>query len=84
MNFKKKISLITHSCATIGVVETFKALARYALRPEIEDSNYDKQNSTDTASPIDNKKLEMSDPEAQRKATQPFIARHQNDLSATS
>ena len=69
MNFREKISLIAHSCASIGVMETFKALVEYALRPKIEDSNFDKRNSTDTASVIKHDELEMSDPEAQRHAT---------------
>src|SRR5262245_1905573 len=69
MNFKERISLITHSCASIGVVETFKALARYALRAKIDDSNYDERNSTDTANRISSEELEMSDPTAQSHAT---------------
>jgi precorrin-6B methylase 2 len=66
---KERISLITHSCASIGAVETFKALVRYAFRSKIADSNYDRRNSTDTARRIANEKLEMSDPEAQSHAT---------------
>ena len=69
MIFKEKISLVMHSCASIGVVETFKALVRYALRSKIADSSYDRRNSTDTASRIENEQLEMSDPEAQNHAT---------------
>src|SRR5262245_21589821 len=69
MNFKKRMSLITHSCASIGPMETFKALARYALRAKIDDSNYDERNLTDTASRIRSEELEMSDPAAQSHAT---------------
>jgi SAM-dependent methyltransferase len=69
MTRKEKISLITHSCASIGIVETFKALVRYVLEPKIEDINYDKRYSTDTARRIDHKELEMSDSEAQTHAT---------------
>lgn len=69
MDFKEKISLIMHSCASIGVVETFKALARYALRSKIDDSSYDRRNSTDTASFIRREKLAMANPEAQSHAT---------------
>jgi precorrin-6B methylase 2 len=69
MIFKERICLITHSCASIGVVETLKALARYALRPKYEGSSFDKRYSTDTASIINHDELEMSDHEAQRHAT---------------
>src|SRR5262249_34977251 len=69
MTFKERISLITHSCASVGVVETFKALVQYGLRPKIADSRYDRRNSTDTASRIEKDDLGMSDPEAQRHAT---------------
>jgi SAM-dependent methyltransferase len=69
MNIKEKISLVTHSCASIGAMETFKSLARYALRRRIDDANFDKRNSTDTAGRIGNEELEMSDPEAQSHAT---------------
>src|SRR5262249_3276379 len=75
MYFKQRISLIMHSCASLGVVETFKALARNlaisaanALRANI-DSNYDKRNSIDTASEIGNAELEMADQDAQSHAT---------------
>lgn len=64
MNFREKIFLIAHSCASIGVIETFKALARYALRHNIDDRGYDKRYSTDTANPIGRKELEMPNPEA--------------------
>ena len=69
MNFKERISFITHSCASIGVVETFKALARYALRAKIDDSDYDERNSTDTANRISSEELEISDSTAQSHAT---------------
>ena len=69
MNFKERISLITHGCASIGVVETFKALARYALRAKMDDSNYDKRNFTDTAVRISSEELAMSDATAQSYAT---------------
>ena len=69
MSFKERILLIMHGCASIGMVETFKAVARYALRANMDDSAYDKRNSTDTASRIDNEELEMSDPTVQGHAT---------------
>jgi precorrin-6B methylase 2 len=73
MNFREKISLIVRSWAAVGVVETSRALALRALlpalTPKIDDDNYDKRNSTDTASPIPNAELEMSDAEAQKHAT---------------
>jgi SAM-dependent methyltransferase len=73
MNFREKISLIAHSCATVGVAETVRALAFSALvpalSPRIEERSYDKRHSTDTASRIENEDLEMSDPEAQKHAT---------------
>ena len=59
--------MIAHSCASIGVVDTFKALGRYALR--FNDSRFDRRYSTDTSGMIENEELEMSDPEAQRHAT---------------
>jgi SAM-dependent methyltransferase len=65
----ERILFIKHACASIGVVETFKALARYALRANIDDSNYDKRYSTDTASRINSEELEISDPTAQSHAT---------------
>jgi SAM-dependent methyltransferase len=67
MTFKEWISLITHCCASIGVVETFKGLGRYALR--FKDSSFDRRNSTDTGGRINKEDLEMSDPEAQSHAT---------------
>jgi SAM-dependent methyltransferase len=69
VNFKERIAVIAHSCASLGVVETFKALARYALRDKIEESkNYDKRNSTDTTHRITQNQLKMPDPEAQKHA----------------
>ena len=50
MTFKEKISLIAHCCTSIGVLETFKALARYTLR--YKDSSFDRRNSIDTGDGI--------------------------------
>jgi tRNA G46 methylase TrmB len=73
MNFKEKLSLIAPSCAAIGVVETFRALVLRTLLPilttKVDDKNYDKRNSTDTANHIINAELEMHDSEAQKHAT---------------
>ena len=69
MNSKEKISLIAHSCAAIGVIQTLKALGRYALRLDIDDRNFDKKFNTNTAARILNEDLEMPDPGAQRSAT---------------
>jgi SAM-dependent methyltransferase len=68
MNFREKVSLITQSLAALGVIETLKALARYALRPS-DGRNFDKRYSTDTMTRIENKDLEISDPETQKLAT---------------
>jgi SAM-dependent methyltransferase len=68
MNFREKVSLITQSFAALGVIETLKALGRYALRPS-DCSNFDKKYSTDTTTRIDNKDLEISDPETRKLAT---------------
>jgi precorrin-6B methylase 2 len=46
MTFKQKLSLITHTCAIFGVVETSKMLLWYVLRPKIEDDSFDKRNAT--------------------------------------
>jgi SAM-dependent methyltransferase len=69
MNLREKISLIVHSCASIGAAETFKALVRYAFRSKIADNNYDKRNLTDTATRIENEQLAMPNAEAQSHAT---------------
>jgi SAM-dependent methyltransferase len=68
MNFREKVSLITQSFAGLGVVETLKALGRYALRPS-DCGNFDKKYSTDTTMRIDNKDLGISDPETRKLAT---------------
>jgi len=68
MNFREKVSLITQSFAALGVIETLKALGRYALRPS-DCSNFDKKYSTDTTTRIDNKDLQISDPETRKRAT---------------
>jgi SAM-dependent methyltransferase len=68
MNFREKVLLITHSFAAVGVIETLKALGRYALRAS-DDPNFDKRYSTDTTTVIKNKDLEISDPEARKRAT---------------
>jgi SAM-dependent methyltransferase len=70
MNLKDKISLVAHSYAALGVIETFKALVRYALRPDTDDVNFDNKFGTNTASQISNENLDMPDPDAQRSATQ--------------
>jgi SAM-dependent methyltransferase len=66
MTFKEKIYLIAHCCTSIGVLETFKVLARHTLR--YKDSSFDRRNSIDTADEIQREDLEMSDREAQSHA----------------
>jgi SAM-dependent methyltransferase len=75
MNFKEKISLIVQTCAAIGPLETFKALGRYVLQSDIDDSNFDRRNSTDTASPLTKQELAISDRAARsyRTASERFI-----------
>jgi precorrin-6B methylase 2 len=75
MNFREKISLIARSFAAVGVVETFRAVVlRVLLRllpifiAKVDDRNYDKRNSTDTASHILIPELEISDAEAREHA----------------
>jgi SAM-dependent methyltransferase len=68
MNFRDKVSLTRESFAALGVIETLKALGRYALRPS-DSSNFDKKYSTDTTTWIANKDLEISDPETRKLAT---------------
>jgi SAM-dependent methyltransferase len=67
MNFREKVLLIRHSFAALGVIETLRALGRYALRAR--GSNFDKRYSTDTTTRIDHEDLEISDPEARECAT---------------
>lgn len=73
MNSREKISLIAHSCVALGVIKTLKALGRYALGSDIDDTiddrKFDKKFHTNTAPRINNEHLEMSDPNAQRFAT---------------
>ena len=73
MNAQNKISLISQSCAALGVMETLTELCPWpyasAARLDIDDRDFDSKFHTDTATRICNEDLEMSDLDAKRSAT---------------
>ena len=71
MNWKEKISVISHSCAALGVLETLKELSAYTATAgfDIDDNSFDRKFNTDTTARISNEDLEIVDFAAQRSAT---------------